>query len=73
MLQLTLQPTLRLMLQQTLQPMLLVMPPIMQPTLLTSRGMSPHIHDTMWELSLPWSRPIVLKEASVTVYEIKWR
>jgi hypothetical protein len=55
------------MLQQMLRPMLLEMPPIMQPTLPTSRGMSPHIQDTMRELSLPWSKPIVLKEASVTV------
>jgi hypothetical protein len=52
MLQLTLQPTLRLMLQQTLWPMLLVMPPTMQPTLPTYRGMLPHIQDTTQELNL---------------------
>jgi hypothetical protein len=66
MLQLTLQPTLRVMLQQTLRPIQLVMSPTIQPMLPTSRGMPPHIQGTMQELNLLWSRPIVLKEASVT-------
>jgi hypothetical protein len=60
------QPTLRLMLQQTLRPMLLEMLLTMQPTLLTSRETSLQTQDTMQELSLLQSRPIVQKEANVT-------
>jgi hypothetical protein len=66
MLQPTLQPTLRLMLQQTHRPMLLVMPPTMQPMLPTSRGTPPQIQDAMQELSLLRSRPNVRREVSVT-------
>jgi hypothetical protein len=67
MLQLTLQPTLRLTLQQTLRPMLLVILLTTQPMLPTSRGTPPQIQDTMQEPSLFWSRPIMLKEASVII------
>jgi hypothetical protein len=66
MLQPMLQPTLRLMLQQTPRPMLLAMPPTMQPTLPTSRGTPPQIQDAMQELSLLRSRPIVQREVSIT-------
>jgi hypothetical protein len=54
------------MLQQTLRPILLVMPPTMQPMLPISRGMSPHIQGKMQELNILWSRLIVMKEANVT-------
>jgi hypothetical protein len=39
--------TLRLMLQQTPRPMLMAMPPTMQPTLPTFRTMPPQIQDAM--------------------------
>jgi hypothetical protein len=67
MLQLTLQPILRLMLHQTPQPTLLIMSPTTQPMLPTSRGTPAQIQDTMQELSLLRLRPIVLKEASIIV------
>jgi hypothetical protein len=51
-LQLMLQPTLWLMLQQTLRPMWLAMPLTMQPMLPTSRETSLQTQDTMQELSL---------------------
>jgi hypothetical protein len=57
-----LQPTQRLMLQQTPR----LMPPTMQPVLLTSRETLPQIQDAMQELSLLRSRPIVRREVGVT-------
>jgi hypothetical protein len=44
----------------------LIMPLTMQPTLPTSRGMPPHIQDTMQEPSLLWSRAIMMKEDNIT-------
>jgi hypothetical protein len=54
------------MLHQTPRPMLLAMPPTMQPMLLTSRETLHQIQDAMQELSLLWSRPTVQREVGVT-------
>jgi hypothetical protein len=61
------------MLQQMLLPMLLAMQLTMQPTLPTSRETPLQTQDTMQELSLLESRPIVQKEANDTVEEMKWK
>jgi hypothetical protein len=62
MLQLMLQPTL----QQTPRLMTLATSSIMQPMLSMFKGMPLQTQDTMQELSLLWSRPIVPREASAT-------
>jgi hypothetical protein len=58
-----LRPMLQPMLQQTLRLMMLVTSPT---TLSMFKGMLLQTQDTMRELSLFWSRPIVRREASAT-------
>jgi hypothetical protein len=60
-----LQSILRLILQQTLRLMLLAIPLTMQPMLPTTRETLLQTQDTMQELNLLQSRPIVQKEATV--------